>query len=472
MKGNQNEKLVQAVLDGNQASFEELYENTKNTVYFICINFLNNEEDAKDIVQDVYLTAYSKLYQLKEKDKFDAWVNQIAVNKCKKFLMKTAPVLLETEDLENLKIEDNENFLPEDYITKKEKRKIVMDIMREQLSRVQYETVILFYFNGLSIEEIADIMECPPGTVKYRLSVARGKIKEGVLEYENINDDKLYSVVGIPFLTGLLTAEVVGLEVPDLYHEIYKSLSAGVVDATAASQATTEATYATAQEFVNTTVAPTGPAAVPVTATVTKVGLATLKVKLLIGAAAIAIIAIIAFLVAHNINDNKDSDIEATQSITDIEFVDATAFELGDIDELNDIKIYIKGLVGWTKATNNFDGIDVDTFENDGVKISYWILTAPEVDVIVEDSEDNGWTTAVDFIKNDDGELVICETISFKGEYGNNMNLAYRYHNSITDDIYMTILVYDEEMGELLKDTNVNTFLPLTNNEGFNIEYK
>lgn len=224
MEEQKIKELVQRMKQGEQSAYEEVYRETCRSVYFICLGFMKNEENAKDAMQDTYMTAFSKLEQLKEEEKFIAWLKQIAVNRCKRLLEQTGPELMEAEDLENLKKEENENFLPEEYITNKAKRKIVMDIMRKKLSDIQYQTVILFYFNGLEIEEIADMMECPPGTVKSRLSVARNKIKEGVLEYEKESKDKLYSFVGIPFLTSLLAAEVSAMEAPEVWESIELSL--------------------------------------------------------------------------------------------------------------------------------------------------------------------------------------------------------------------------------------------------------
>ncbi len=220
MEDNKIMELVNLMKKGEQNAFEEMYRETYRSIYFICLGFMKNEENAKDAMQDTYLTAFSKLEQLKEGEKFVAWIKQIAVNRCKRLLEQNMPVVLEEENLENLKREENENFLPEEYINNKEKRKIVMDIMRKKLSDIQYQTVILYYFNSLEIEEIADVMECPPGTVKSRLSVARAKIKEGVLEYEKENKDKLYSFVGLPFLTCLLAAEANAMTAPDVWADI------------------------------------------------------------------------------------------------------------------------------------------------------------------------------------------------------------------------------------------------------------
>ena len=221
---NQLKELVGKVKQGDYAAFEELYSISSRYVYFTCINFLGNEEDAKDVMQDAYITAYEKISSLNDPEKFISWVNKIAINHCKKVLMKKTTDFLEIENAADELTEENENFLPEEYITQKEKRKLVMDIMRNALSDIQYKTVILYYFNGLSIEEIADIMECPPGTVKYRLSIARAKIREGVDAYENKSGDKLYSVVGLPLLMRLLYEEANSIDVPDILHDIMEAV--------------------------------------------------------------------------------------------------------------------------------------------------------------------------------------------------------------------------------------------------------
>lgn len=86
--------------------------------------------------------------------------------------------------------------------------------MQNCLSETLYQTVILYYFDYLSVAEIAEFMECPVGTVTYRLSVARAKIKAGVQQYEKQNDDKLYSVAVVPFLTSLLMYEMQNMYIP------------------------------------------------------------------------------------------------------------------------------------------------------------------------------------------------------------------------------------------------------------------
>lgn len=212
-------KLVERTKAGDMDAFGSLYRETNRRVYFICLHFMKERQEAEDMMQEAYLAAFKGLKELREPERFRGWVEQIAVNRCKNRLGKKLPIPMEEETSGVLK-EESENFLPEEYVTNKEKRSIVLDIMRENLSDIQYQTVLLYYFNNLTVEEIAELMECPAGTVKYRLSVSRSKIKKGVEAYEHKTHDKLYSFAGVPFLALLLSEEVKACEVPELTEQI------------------------------------------------------------------------------------------------------------------------------------------------------------------------------------------------------------------------------------------------------------
>ena len=209
-----SKELVQKAAKGDRAAFEELYRTTCRAVYFTCLGFLKDEQEAQDVTQDVYLSAFEQLDTLEDAGKFKPWIYRMAANKSINFLKKKKPSLPGDEQLEDMEMEEDENFLPEEYALNADKREIVLKIMKETCSDVLYQTILLHYFNEFSIAEIAEIMECPEGTVKYRLSVARAKIKEGVLHYEKKSGDKLYSVAVIPFLTTLFTAQMQGMQIP------------------------------------------------------------------------------------------------------------------------------------------------------------------------------------------------------------------------------------------------------------------
>ena len=85
------ETLALRAAKGDKAAFEQIYRETYRSVYFTCISFLKSESDAKDMVQDTYLTAMEKLESLDDKSKLASWLNRIAVNKCKDYLKKKTP---------------------------------------------------------------------------------------------------------------------------------------------------------------------------------------------------------------------------------------------------------------------------------------------------------------------------------------------------------------------------------------------
>ena len=209
-----SKEWVQKAAKGDRTAFEELYRTTFRAVYFTCFGFVKDEQEAQDITQDVYLTAFEQLDTLEDADKFKPWLHRIAANKSIKRLQKKKPALPGDEQLEDMETEENENFLPEEYALHEDKRELVLKIIQETCSDKMYQTILLYYFNEFSIAEIAEIMECPEGTVKNRLSVARAKIREGVLRYEKKSGDKLYSVAVVPFLTALFTAQMQGMQMP------------------------------------------------------------------------------------------------------------------------------------------------------------------------------------------------------------------------------------------------------------------
>ncbi|MCH5258995.1 MAG: sigma-70 family RNA polymerase sigma factor [Lachnospiraceae bacterium] len=209
-----SKELVQKAAKGDRAAFEELYQGTCRSVYFTCLNILKDEQEAQDITQDVYLTAFEQLSTLEDAGKFKPWLYRIAANKSIKRLKKKQPILPGDEQLEDMETEENDNFLPEEYVLNADKRELVLDIARKVCTDAQYQSILLFYFNELSIAEIAKIMECQENNVKKRLSIARAKIREGVLRYEKKSGDKLYSVAVIPFLTALFTAQMQDMQMP------------------------------------------------------------------------------------------------------------------------------------------------------------------------------------------------------------------------------------------------------------------
>ena len=208
-------ELVSSAKSGNKKSFDKLYELTHNDVWYNCLSLLKDEENAKDIMQETYITAFLKLDTLKDEEKFCGWVTTIAVNLCKKKLKGKVEYQIDDEIL-IAETETDELMLPEEYITKTEKRKVLLQIMEDTLSFNQYQTVLMFYFDEMSISEIAQGLEISEGTVKSRLNSSRAKMKTAIEDYEKKSGDKLHGVVVVPFFTTIFKEEAKSLAVPNI----------------------------------------------------------------------------------------------------------------------------------------------------------------------------------------------------------------------------------------------------------------
>ena len=208
-------ELVSSAKSGNKKSFDKLYELTSNEVWFTCVSLLKDEENAKDIMQETYITAFLKLDTLKDEEKFCGWLTAIATNKSKNKLKGKVEYQIDDEIL-IAETETDELMLPEEYINKAEKRKVLLQIIEDTLSFNQYQVVLMFYFNELSIAEIAQALEISEGTVKSRLNSSRAKMKTAIEDYENKSGDKLHGVVVVPFFTTIFKEEAKSLAVPNI----------------------------------------------------------------------------------------------------------------------------------------------------------------------------------------------------------------------------------------------------------------
>ena len=163
---------------------DELIKKIMKSAYYMAHKILKNEADAEDIASDAMLTIIEKFGELKDEKAFEAWANRIVVNKCYNHIKKMKPVLCGDygpEFLDGAQLEEyNVEFLPEEFAVNEEKRKLLMEIIKEDTTEIEMMTIIHFYYNEESIAYIAKNMDCAEITVKKRLASARKKIKDGI----------------------------------------------------------------------------------------------------------------------------------------------------------------------------------------------------------------------------------------------------------------------------------------------------
>ena len=216
---NEYAQLAARIKVGDEGAFEEMYRKSERLVYATCYGILRNNEDARDAAQETYITLYNKIDTLSDDHLLLGWIKTIAANKAlDMYRRKKGDISYDdaVESDEILRGNDDLECLPDTYIYVDEKREILRRIMHEQLSDVQYQTVILYYYDELPITKIAELMNCPEGTVKTRLKAARILIRSGIEKYEKDNDDKFAAAAALPFMSRFLSAEAERFSLPVL----------------------------------------------------------------------------------------------------------------------------------------------------------------------------------------------------------------------------------------------------------------
>ena len=420
MEKDDIKKLVLQAAQGNKAAFGALYEETGRTVYFSCLKLLGDPQLAEDITQETYLTALQKLGTLAQPENFPAWVNRIGINLCKMhFRNNSAPEDNSEEIIEEI---PDEGLIPEEYVSNDAKRKIIMDIIDTVLTEEQRRSVILYYFDMLTVPEIAEVMNCTTGTVTSRLSAARKKIKEAVLIYEENNNDRLHAAVPVFILSKLLNKEASNTVLPKL---------------------TVFTGFASAANAV--------PDSVTSTKTISggKVMFSTVKAKVIAGVCAAAVvgggITAAVVLSSNGNNDNDDGVVVVTESQKSSE--SSSAADKADTAGNNSDKFWITGF----KGSDPSDTLPQDIF---GSKIS----------VPVDLSAIDGGNAAMELYGDDIGRSG--DIMSIDKMVGENTNVEITFVSSDESQTKYDLISgnpfdRDARVADILKENSWSVTIPL-----------
>ena len=149
---------------GDKEAFKRIIEENKKYLFNIAISILGNEEDAGDAIGETIIKAYENIKNLREPKFFKTWITRILINESKKILILRGKVI----SIEEYKQEQISNY--------QYKENIDLKNALTKLSKEHYDVIMLFYYNDLKINEIAQILNIPEGTVKSRLSNAKNKL--------------------------------------------------------------------------------------------------------------------------------------------------------------------------------------------------------------------------------------------------------------------------------------------------------
>lgn len=171
--------LVRAVLQGDKQAFNRLVLLYQSRIYNLAFNYVKNEEEAKDLAQDVFVTAYKALPKLRDDTKFGAWLYQIGLNHCRnryKRLKRSGYFSNTSLDDDNSSLQLTGGETPEKELQQQRTIQLVRDTIAT-MNESEKEILLLRDLQGMAYEEISEILDIPLGTVKSKLSRARTSLK-------------------------------------------------------------------------------------------------------------------------------------------------------------------------------------------------------------------------------------------------------------------------------------------------------
>jgi len=181
--------LVKRAKRGDLQSYDELVKRYQERIYATLYHMTGNHEDANDLAQDAFIKAYSALNSFKGGSSFYTWLYRIAVNKTINFIkQKKKKFHLSLNDIDfNAEHDPDLMALISD---KTPNRDIALSELQKKLNEALLKlsephrmVVVLHDVQGLSHDEIADIMDCNIGTVRSRLFYARQQLQGFLADY-------------------------------------------------------------------------------------------------------------------------------------------------------------------------------------------------------------------------------------------------------------------------------------------------
>ncbi len=166
---------------GDVEAFEYLVKRYRNEVFALSYHFLRNREQAWDVAQEVFIKAYNALAQFRGDASFKTWLMRITANQCKDFLKKRR---LETVSFDDGRLAEHAQshlLAPDRSLEAAEIGEAIQKAIGK-LSHKHKTAFILREFEGLSYEEMAQVMECSMGTVMSRLHHARKRLQKSLTQ--------------------------------------------------------------------------------------------------------------------------------------------------------------------------------------------------------------------------------------------------------------------------------------------------
>lgn len=174
MTWNEILDLIDRARAGDRQAYGQLVERFTPAVHAVALARLRDPHEAAELTQDVFVHAMGKIGQLRDPHCFVGWLRQIAVRMAINRVTRRGPIF--GAEPEVLQAAPGREVGPLDDMVRTEERGDVWNGL-DRLKDLDRETLVAFYIQGQSLEQMADAFDAPVGTIKRRLHVARKRLK-------------------------------------------------------------------------------------------------------------------------------------------------------------------------------------------------------------------------------------------------------------------------------------------------------
>jgi RNA polymerase sigma-70 factor (ECF subfamily) len=172
---------IERVKGGDREAFGALVDAHKDMVYTLCLRMLTSEADAEEAAQDVFVKAFRSIESFQAKSKFSTWLYRIAYNHCISVIRKKVKMIDLVDDVPEGEPDEREMNGLESLSAQERSRYLKMAI--DSLAETDAVVVTLFYYDELSLDEIATVTGLSNSNIRIKLHRSRKKMYQVICAY-------------------------------------------------------------------------------------------------------------------------------------------------------------------------------------------------------------------------------------------------------------------------------------------------
>ncbi len=165
---------INRIKEGDRDAFSWVVDQYKDMVYTICLRMLTVDADAGDAAQEVFVKVYRSIGSFQEKSKFSTWIYRITYNHCISEIRKKVKVIDLVDELPDQDV--NEGDVSGLEMLSREERGRYLQVAIEALPETDATVITLFYYDELSLEEIAEVTGLTSSNIRIKLHRSRKKL--------------------------------------------------------------------------------------------------------------------------------------------------------------------------------------------------------------------------------------------------------------------------------------------------------